>query len=445
MYSFNITAIRNIAIASAPLLIIFLSFILFGFHLSADGVEHLRLTLDNGSFLSPHPQRMYGDFLIQWPILFYQIVSLDGELDIYLLLYAIGIMFPLVIPIVVISVEKKLHDNCSYYCFIYVIGIALFSMSSSYVWTSHQTLFPLIFSLILLLNFYSELRYIAKIILILLLFFLIKNYETAFVAKVVLLFLLPFYIHPFKDIKNTLFYFVCVILLISGVISDSERLIFNQSTVPGITKDELLNFLRNNKIFLLFCIICLYFILQNTVKIISEKLALSAAVITFIVFVLFFIFDSRQKMTSEISSAYFFARYLTVGIVFFCLFFINSLVLPVKISSKYLFGIVTISVFAFLLFALSPWVTYVEKFYKIKQNNCVGFIEQPGELINDPASWLWNVPELSVALQSLNSSKKIDFIVLNQSNIKWEPFNPRENLPFFKNVVYSKDFYDKTH
>ena len=169
--------------------------------------------------------------------------------------------------------------------------------------------------------------------------------------------------------------------------------------------------------------------------ILKSRLTIISAVFPLIIYALFRLFVDHG-VTASVS---FSSR--TLSITLLPILLVGAILVRYFKSELDGTGILTFVAFIMVMVAGNLYNTNNWKDFRHEVKQLVktheGYIPiQETNLNNNPYRWSWNNTELGLVW----SAPRVKAIILNQQNLRWEPFNPREKL-ILKNYLQYDDFF----
>lgn len=426
----NTTGAWNILINPLLLIFIVLAWLLsIDMHLSADGVEHLRLTLVNNHIFIVNEARFHAYWLLQWPV---EIALLLGahQLNTFVNAFAFGVFFILIAPWVLISFTVRERGRYTALCYLYLLALAATTLPSVYILgTDHQVIMPLVFMASVVLSRLHKNTISWNLFALLLLFSLCKTYETNLIPLAA--FLVYFIYTAYKkkpDMKTLIIIAAGVAICASGIYESITSIIHprdlsNRDSFVGAFKNSI-----SNPTFITFALTLL--------ALIALQWKRAAALILLMAATLYQIYCYRRPGLYYLSAGISFSsRTLTL---LFPAFF------AVLILTKTRFKLnVPIMWLSSALLAISL-LLLAYPFYDFKHKVMAEFQKTQGlvtavdhQLGNHPAAWPWTFPSISMVWQS----PCVGGVLLNPNPKNWQPYNPEKVPGFGKYLSYKPWMY----
>ncbi|UXZ21252.1 hypothetical protein KZH41_22585 [Pseudomonas sp. YeP6b] len=411
-----------------PLVLVFIALVWLlsiDMHLSADGVEHLRLTLANKEIFIVNEARLHAYWLLQWPI---EVAFFLGahQLGTFVKAFAIGVLFVLVAPWILLSFKIRERGRYTSLCYLYLLAIASTTLPTIYILgTDHQVIIPLTFMASLLLSQLHKNTMPWNILALIFMFLLCKTYETNLIPLTTFLVYLIYTAYKKNLSTKTLFIVGAGILIcLTGIYDSTISIIYprdlsNRDSFVGAFKNSL-----SNPAFITFMLVLSAIIALQWKKTVAVLLLFAAALYQFYCY-------QTPNLYQFAAGISFSSRTLTL---LFPSFF--AVIILTKTKFKVTFPIMWFSscVLAISLTLLAyPFYDFKRKVVAELQHT-QGFVAAADhKLGNHPAAWPWTFPSISMVWQPLCAGGAL----LNPNPGGWQPYDP-ENVSGFGDYLSYK-------
>lgn len=399
-------------------------------HLSADGVNYFCLILDKHAFTYIDWSRQHANYLIEWLVV---LGVKTGVRDIHILswLFGVGIYITFLFSFLLCNIVLPKKDKAM--LIFPIASMVAINLSGDYILIGeHQTMVLLSWP-ILFLVWRNDLSWSNQLLLWGLLIIYSRLYPSAFFTGLIFLGVVLFRIKQGTS-KNQMARSIItgiLCLAVSGIAfyyiiypqaaENKTAFISVISRVIFYNRDVLLN-----EAFLVLFSVSLLMKNRKTVLI---------AIVPLLVY-LFLIFHIRLGVSASQSMD---TRTLSMSLLpvmmIFSLFF-SSLNIKLSKMASLVFLIYVVIMVTGNIYYSRGWIDLREKYIQITQGN-TGFVPiEKTDLAHNPYHWLWNNSQLGIVW----SSSCVKSIILNKSNLGWEPFHPREGLILKDYVKYDPFF-----
>jgi hypothetical protein len=401
-------------------------------HLSADGIEHLRLSMANGTVHIVNPAREYSYWMLQWPIFFLHELNIR-TLGVYIIGYATGIFICLFSPLIILFYLYKNDNAFMGYLFIYTIALSGVSFSSIYILgTDHQAVLPLVFSIAIILKKIKETNFLCDLILLFLLIILGKVYEAALLP---LVFIWVYFVYLLFDIQRKSYIKMSVFILgfsISafGVYLNIYSILHPISDVHrGIFLAQAL-LIFSNPVFITFSIICISLICTHLR---FNKFSYFLLFLVFLFQIYCFFNDDLYGNIAFIS----FASRVVIVFIPATLIAVIFLRRPIGFCQAHSWVAVLILCSSCFI-SMRPFDNYLTQLSLSLEGHHSSYINiDDTHLASNPAAWGWTFPSMSIVVQP----NCVLTIALNSRSVGWEPYNPMLIPGFGAFVRYEGGLY----
>ena len=399
-------------------------------HLSGDGVHLFTIILDSSDFTHIAWSRQFADYLTEWPLVLAVNLGIN-DIPILIKVFALGIYLPYLISfgicIYALRNEKKVL------LLFFLTSIVAIDLASDYILTGpHHVVANISWPIILILLRRNALTRVDGFLLWVLLILFSRLYETAIIPAFIysVMSFVRLYYHRQKEQKiiiggALLLCFLASAISLYFIISPRDPA-NRASFIRGI-----IAVLRNPD-----ALWAASFILIYGIGLLLKKRILIMSAVSPLVVYAFVNLVLNQSVTADVS---FSSRTLSVTL------------LPILLAGAILVwyskreldrtGMLVFVVFISVMVAgnlynAKNWNNFRhEMIHLVKTHQGYIPIEET-ELKDNPYRWSWNNPELGLVW----SAPCVKAILLNQHDVHWEPFNPRETL-VLKNYLQYDDFF----
>jgi len=396
-------------------------------YLSADGAFYFARILENGSFLNYSWTRLHSDIATQLPLVL-AIKFGVTSLGILKFLYALGLYFPYLASITLSAYALRGMDPNG--LVFPLAGYLLVSFPAAYIWAGESQVMAVATWPVLFLLLRPSLTRVDVALLISLLVFLSRTYETVVGATVVFMaiILMRLLRGPTEQRKWFLLalgaaLFVFGVSVYSAIFPASYE---NRSAfIDGMARP-----LSNPNL------VCGLVALSSLAAAILSRRAWPL-VVSVAVGVVSVVLPIRGLTASAQVS--FDSRSLTLTLLPLLLLAATGFVLSrLKIDRIQLATMIAVFLLLILGNALSwsDWLRYRVAFERVLRQNA-GYVPiEQTPLRKNRYHWGWTSPILSV----LWSGGCVRTVILNPSNTPWEPFDPKRSLPMQSYFLFSEPF-----
>ena len=418
-----------------PLLFLFISLSLIKSfyvdkHLSADGVNFFCTVLDSKDFPYIAWSRQFAFYLTEWPLV---LAVRSGITDIPMLSkwFAFGIYLPYLISFMICI--YALRDENKTLLLFFLASMAAINLSADYILAGeHHVVVNLSWPILFILLRRNTLTLMDGFSLWLLLIMYSRLYEAALTPALIysVICFVRLYHYRSKEQKIIIIgalSFCFIVAAISFYFIINPRDAANKdSFIQGLTSP-----LRNREAVAAVCFIVVY-----TIGLLRKsRLTIISSLSPLLLYALFRVFTDYS---------------VSAGVSF------ESRTLSVTVLPVLLVGAIMVWYYkreldrtALLTFVAFVIVMVIGNFYNT--NNWKSFRHDVKQLVkthegyipieetklkDNPNHWGWNNPQLGLVW----SAPHVKAIILNQHNVQWEPFNPREKL-ILKDYLHYDDFF----
>lgn len=403
-------------------------------HLSGDGVNYFCSILDNKDFTYISWSRQFANYLTEWPLV---IAVKSGITDIPILVkwFAFGIYLPYLISFLICI--YALRDENKELMLFFLASMAAVDLSSDYILAGeHHVMVNMSWPIIFILLRRNNLTLMDGSLLWILLIIFTRLYESALIPALIcsVLCLARLYYYKSKEQKviiagALLFCFIASVISFYFII-DPRDAANRESFIYGIIIT-----LINPEALAAACFVAVYTI----GLILKSRTTIISAVFPLIIYALFRLFVDNG-VTAGVSFA---GR--TLSITLLPVLLVGAILVSYSKSESDGTGILIFVAFITVMVAgnlhnTNNWKDFrheVEQLVKTHE----GYIPiEETDLKDNPYGWSWNNTQLGLVW----SAPRIKAIILNQQNVYWEPFNPRETLILKEYLQYDEYFISKT-
>lgn len=411
---------RHATLTAAGLFFVLSAAIWYAFsremYFSADGAHYFARILDKGSVLNVSWTRLHADVATQWPLVLAVKLGV-ADLGILKCLYALGLYLPYLVA-GVLSVYALRGTDREALVFP-LAAYLLVSFPAAYIWVGESHVMAVAAWPALFLLLRPTPSRVDVALLLLLLFFLSRTYETS--AAVALVFVAVCLIRVLREgpeCRGRLLLVLAAAVLVFGVNAYSAAFPVSAQNrsgfVAGITRT-----LRNPN---LVCALLAFSLLALAIWRQRASLLLGAVAVGVVATVLALLgitvsahvsFDSRSLTLTLLPLL------LLAASVFV---FRQPRMTPAQRAG---IGAVFVLLTAANVISWNDWARFRGEFERVLTHNRGYIPVEHTPLRRDRSRWGWTSPILSV----LWSGGCVRAVVLNPPNTVWEPFDPRATLP----------------
>lgn len=426
---------------SSPLLLYVLLFLLaslpliYSFsidkHLSADGAHYFTQILEQGDFTYIAWSRQFSNYLTQWPVVL--AVKL-GLKNVPLLsdFYAIGLYFPYVASyLLCIYAVRRENRFLLVFPLVSIVGI---NLSADYILIGeHHVMTLLSWPILLLLLRKEPLNWLDGWLLWILLTLFSLSYETAIVPAIIFLVILGLRLFQKHQTRKQITIEGIALLLSFVVFSIAlyaivdPRIEANKSNFSS----SILGILRNKA-----ALVAASFAFFSTIGLACRKKSLVlVSLFPIALYICALLLDSHGVSANESFNSRTLSLSLLPFLLLCAIFSHYCNIKPSKVSTRMLVLFVLIMVIGNLRFS-NDWKNFRNQVVEIVTTES-GYVPIEATAVRDsPYRWSWNNPQLGIVL----SYPCVEAVLLNRPDIKWQAFNPREELILKRYVGYDAFF-----
>ena len=418
-----------------PLLFLFISLSLINSfyvdkHLSADGVLYFCVILDNKDFADWAWSRQFANYLTEWPLV---LAVRSGITDIPILLkwFAFGIYLPYLISFLICI--YALRDENKTLLLFFLASMVAINLSTDYILAGeHHVMVNMSWPIIFILLRRNALTLIDGFLLWILLIIFSRLYESALIPALIYSVICVARLYYYRSTKQRVIIIGALVLCFT-VSAISFYFIINPRDAANRVYFiyGLIAPFKNPEAMAAACFIVVY-----TIGLIlkSHRIIISA-VSPLIIYALF-----RLFVDHGVSASVSFAS-RTLSITLLPVLLVGAILVWYFKSELDRTGILTFVAFIMVMVAGNLYNTNNWKDFRHEVKQLVktheGYIPiEETRLKDNPYRWGWNNTELGLVW----SAPRVKAIILNQQNVRWEPFNPREKL-ILKNFLQYDDFF----
>jgi len=400
-------------------------------HLSADGVNYFCHILDSKDFTYIAWSRQFANYLTEWPLV---IAVQLGITDIPTLIkwFAFGIYLPYIISFLLCI--YALRDENKALLLFFLASMVAINFSVDYILAGeHHVMVNMSWPIIFILLRRNNLTLMDGFLLWILLIIFSRLYESALIPALIysVICFVRLYYYKSKEQKVIM---VGAISLCFAVSAISLYFIINPRDAANreyFIHGVLAPFI-NPEALAAACFVAVY-----TIGLIlkSHRIIISA-VSPLIIYALF-----RLFVDHSVSASVSFAS-RTLSVTLLPVLLVGAILVWYFKSELDRTGILTFVVFIMVMIAGNLYNTNNWKDFRNEVKQLVkthkGYIPiEETTLKDNPYRWSWNNTQLGLVW----SAPRVKAILLNEQNVSWEPFNPRETLILKNYLQYDNVFY----
>ncbi len=418
-----------------PLLFLFISLSLINSfyvdkHLSADGVHLFTNILDSGDFTYIAWSRQFADYLTEWPLVLATKLGIN-DIPILIKVFALGIYLPYLISfgicIYALRNEKKVL------LLFLLTSIVAINLASDYILAgAHHVMVNISWPIILILLRRNVLTWVDGFLLWILLILFSRLYETAIIPALIysVICFVRLYYYRQKEQKIIIGVALLLCFLVSAIslyfIINARDPVNRASFIRGITA-----VLKNPE-----ALSATSFILIYTIGLLLKKHIIIISAVSPLIIYAFVNLFVNHSVTADVS---FSSRTLSVTLLPVLL--VGAILVWYSKSELNRTGVLVFVVFILVmvvgnLYNAKNWNNFRHQVIQLVKTH-QGYIPiEETKLKDNPYRWPWNNTQLGL----IWSAPCVKAILLNQHDVHWEPFNPRETL-VLKNYLQYDDFF----
>jgi hypothetical protein len=399
-------------------------------HLSADGINYFIDVLDKRTFTNYSWPRNFANYLTEWPLVL-AVKSGMRDIPAMINLFALGIFFPYLLSFAVCTYVLRDEDRALMIFFL--ASIASIDLTSDYVLISeHHVMTAMSWPILFLLLRSRPLTWPDGLLLWVLLIIFSRLYESAIMPALIYaaLCLARLYCHRQKEPRIIT---GGALLLCLAVFSIALYSILNPRDPANRASfiNSITEVLENRAVLAAAVFLALYnagLFLRNRAIIIFALLPL-----LMYVFIIFF-YDYSVSAVESFSGrtlSLTLLPFLLVGAVLMSYFKIKP-----DWTARLVFILFILVMAAGSLQSLKNWNSFRTQATEIVGTHR-GYVQIEETALKDsPYGWTWNNAQLGLVW----SAPCVKAILLNQRDVKWEPFDPREKLVLKRYLQYDDAF-----
>lgn len=418
-----------------PLMFLFISLPLinsfyFEKHLSADGVAYFCAILDSKDFTYIAWSRQFANYLTEWPLV---IAVQLGITDIPTLIkwFAFGIYLPYIISFLLCI--YALRDENKALLLFFLASMVAINLSVDYILAGeHHVMVNMSWPIIFILLRRNRLTLMDGFLLWILLIIFSRLFESALVPALIysVICFVRLYYYKSKEQKVIMIGAISLCFVVSAI-----SLYFIINPRDAANREYFIQGLKvpfkNPEVLAAACFIVVYTI----GLILKSRLVIISAVSPLIIYAIF-----RLFVDHSVSASVSFAS-RTLSVTLLPVLLVGAILVWYFKSELDRTGILTFVVFIMVMIAGNLYNTNSWKDFRHEVKQLVktheGYIPiEETRLKDNPNRWSWNNTQLGLVW----SAPLVKAIILNQQNVLWEPFNPREKL-ILKNYLQYDDFF----
>jgi hypothetical protein len=418
-----------------PLLFLFISLSLINSfyadkHLSADGVHYFCSILDSKDFTYIAWSRQFANYLTEWPLVLAVRLGIN-DISILIRWFAFGIYLPYLISFLICI--YALRDENKALLLYFLASLVAINLSVDYVLAGeHHVMVNISWPIIFILLRRNILTLMDGFLLWVLLIIFSRLYESALIPALIysVICFVRLYYYKSKEQKVIIVSTLSLCFIVSAIslysIINPRDAANREYFIYGLIAPFI-----NPEAMAAACFIVVY-----TIGLIlkSHRIIISA-VSPLIIYALFKLFVDHG-----VSAVVSFAS-RTLSITLLPVLLIGAILVWYFKSELDRTGILTFVAFITVMVAGNLYNTNSWKDFRHEVKQLVktheGYIPiEETKLKDNPNRWSWNNTELGLVW----SAPRVKAIILNQQNVRWEPFNPREKV-ILKNYLQYDDFF----
>lgn len=418
-----------------PLLFLFISLSLINSfyvdkHLSADGVHYFTTILDSSDFTYIAWSRQFANYLTEWPLVLATKLGIN-DIPILINVFALGIYLPYLISfgicIYALRNEKKVL------LLFLLTSIVAINLASDYILAGeHHVMVNISWPIILILLRRNVLTWVDGFLLWILLILFSRLHEAAIIPALIysVICFVRLYYYRQKEQKIIIGGALLLCFLVSAIslyfIINARDPVNRASFIRGITA-----VLKNPE-----ALSAVGFILIYTIGLLLKKRIIIISAVSPLIIYAFVNLFVNHNVTADVS---FSSRTLSVTLLPVLL--VGAILVWYSKSELNRTGILVFVVFILVmvvgnLYNAKNWNNFRHQVIQLVKTH-QGYIPiEETNLKDNPYRWPWNNTQLGLVW----SAPCVKAILLNQHDVHWEPFNPRETL-VLKNYLQYDDFF----
>lgn len=400
-------------------------------HLSADGAHYFAQILDQGDFTYIAWSRQFSNYLTQWPVVLAVKLGLK-HVPLLSDFYAIGLYFPYIASyLLCIYAVRRENHFLLVFPLVSIVGI---NLSADYILVGeHHVMTLLSWPILLLLLRKEPLTWLDGWLLWMLLILFSLSYETSIIPAIIFSAILGLKLYQKRQISKQTIIDGIALLLSFVVFSIALYAIVDPRSESNKSNfaSSVLGILGNKS-----ALVAASFAFFSTIGPVCRKKSLIlVSLFPIAIYVGVLLLTSHGVSASESFNS----RTLSLSLLPFLL--VCAIVSrygntkPNKVSTGMLVLFVLVMVIGNLRFS-TDWKNFRNQVIEIVTTES-GYIPiEETAVQGSPYRWIWNNPQLGIVL----SYPCVEAVLLNSSDIKWQAFNPREELILKRYVGYDAFF-----
>jgi hypothetical protein len=399
-------------------------------HLSGDGAYFFYSILETKDFSYYSAwSRFFWSLLTQWPLVLAVNIGIT-DINNLKIIYALGLYYPYVFSFLLCIYALRGLDG--FLLIFPIFSMIAINLNVDYQLVSEVNLmvcmsWPILFYL--RREKYSALD---KIFILILLILYCRIYESVIVTSFIFIGIILFRFLFFKDKKPLVFYFTVILICLISIFIAFHYIVHPENPA---NKKAFLNSLLSIYFFpevyipTIFMAILVYILFKKKV---IYQLILAIPVLWY----LLILFSNDHGLSQYSSFSIRSASISLLPILLIICFILSFLKLHHNRTILLIYFLFVLIFTSGNVYYSKDWKSFKKNVIQITQEN-IGFVPVEKTPLNTTqCGWAWTYPELSI----IWSTRCVKSIILNNPDVKWQPYDPQRKLILKRYVQYDKYF-----